>query len=193
MLPPSLRDYHLEICCPRCGGRARWEEPFEITGPRSEANASMPGAVTQAWGPWTVRERFPSVVRWRAPRKGVGWTHYARGVARCAACHWVAQHRLRWPADAYFRWNVRGTQLWAWHAEHARVLHHYVAAQLRDPYRYPHPYPRTLQRLPADVLARRSRAHVVGKIAATLGALGIDPDPPLLRPCDGAKRARDAG
>lgn len=192
MLPPNLRDYHLEIRCPRCGGRARWEEPFELTGMRDEINASAPGATTRSWGPWRVREKFPSVVRWRAPRKGVGWAHYAQGVVRCSACHMVAEHRLRWPADAYFRWNVRGTVLWAWHAEHARVLHDHVAAKVRDPFRYPQPYPRSLQRLPADVLAGRSRERVARKIAATLAELGIPLDPPL-RPREGVESARDAG
>lgn len=178
MLPPNLRDYHLEIRCPRCGARARWEEPFAITGVRDEVNASQPGANTVAWGGWRVRVKFPSVVRWRTPRRGQGWAHYGQGVVLCPACHLVAEHRLRWPGDAFFRWNVRGTPLWAWHAEHARVLLDYIAAKVRDPFRYPAPYPRSLQRLPADVLAGRSRERVARQIAATLTARDIALDPP---------------
>jgi hypothetical protein len=182
MLPPTLRDYYLEIRCPRCSKRARWEEPFEITGTRDEINASEPGAATRTWGPWRVREKFPSVVRWRTPRKGQGWQHYAQGVVRCGACNLVAPHRLRWPDDAFFRWNVRGTPLWAWHAEHARVLLDHIGARVRDPFRYPHPYPRSLQRLPADVLAGRNRERVARQIAAMLAELGVPVDPPLRPP-----------
>jgi hypothetical protein len=103
-------------------------------------------------------------------------------VVRCSQCHLVALHRLRWPADAYFRWSVRGTPLWAWHAEHARVLLDYVAARVRDPFRYPAPYPRALQRLPAEVLAGRNRERLAGQMAATLAALEIPLQPPLRPP-----------
>ena len=187
MLPPTLRDYHLDIRCPRCGERARWEEPFEIRGARDEVDASRQGASTIQWGGWRVREKFPSLVPWRPPRRGEGWRHYADGVVRCGACHLVARHRLRWPEDAFFRWNVRGTPLWAWHAEHARVLHDYVAARVRDPFQYPQPYPRSLQRLPADVLAGRSRERVSKQIAATLAENGIPLHPPPRTPSTGAE------
>lgn len=183
MLPPNLRDYHLEIRCPRCAGRARWEEPFEIVDP---ARGHVPGGTGAQgfvrWGGWRIREKFPALLRWTEPRRGQGWAHYAQGVVRCAACHHVGLHRLRWPADAFFHWNVRGTPLWAWHAEHARVLHDYLAATLRDPFRYPQSYPKSLQRLPKDVLAARSRERVARQIASTLTALGIPLDPPLRPP-----------
>jgi hypothetical protein len=94
----------------------------------------------------------------------------------------VAAHRLRWPADAYFRWAVRGVPVWAWHEEHARVMHHYIAARVREPFRYPAPYPRALQRLPATVLAGRNRERLAGQMGATLTALGIPLEPPLRAP-----------
>lgn len=182
MLPPNLRDYHLEIRCPRCGARARWEEPFVIGGTRDEVDAGHPGAETIAWGSLRIHEKFPSLLRWRDTRTGRGWRHYAIGVVRCPRCHLAARHRLRWPDDAFFRWNVRGTPLWAWHAEHARVLHDYLAARARDPFRYPYPYPKSLQRLPRDVLAARSRERVARQIAGTLAEEGIPLAPPLRPP-----------
>jgi hypothetical protein len=191
MLPPNLRDYHLEIRCPRCDGRARWEEPFEIVD--LKRHTVGPGETLLKWGGWDVREKFPSLVPWRPPRPGVGWAHYTQGVVRCGQCHLVAVHRLRWPADAFFRWGVRGSLLWAWHAEHAAVLHDYLAAKVRDPFRYPQPYPKSLQRLPRDVLAARSRERVARQIAATLAALGIPLDPPSRPPRARRDDARDAG
>jgi hypothetical protein len=187
MLPTNLRDYHLDIRCPRCDGRARWEEPFEVMDPargRVPLGENADGFIR--WGGWRIREKFPSLLRWKEPRRGQGWQHYAQGVVRCSACHLAALHRLRWPADAFFRWSVRGTPLWAWHAEHAAVLRDYVGAKVRDPFRYPQPYPRALMRLPAAVLAGRSRERVAGQIGATLAALGLSLDPPR-RPREGGK------
>lgn len=180
MLPPNVRDYHLEIRCPRCAKRARWEEAFEIAGRWRGGVPRGPdaGAFTK-WGGLHVREKFPTLLRWMEPGRGKGWAHYTRGVVRCSACHLAALHRLRWPSDAFFRWNVRGTVLWAWHAEHARVLHDYVAARVRDPHRYPTPYPTSLQRLPKDALAARNRERVARLIAATLHDVGEPLDPPL--------------
>jgi hypothetical protein len=183
MLPPNLRDYYLEVRCPRCAGRARWEEPFELADPsRGHVTGGTQAEGFVQWGGWRVREKFPSLLRWTEPRRGQGWSHYAQGVVRCSACHLVALQRLRWPADAFFRWNVRGTPLWAWHAEHAQVLHDYIAARVRDPFLYPDPYRKSLQRLPRDVIAARSRERVSRLIANTLTELGIALAPPLRLP-----------
>jgi hypothetical protein len=87
----------------------------------------------------------------------------------------VAVHVLRWPGDAYFQWNVRGTRLWALDANHARVLLHYLESTLRDPARYP-AHGRSLRKLPAAILAARSRDVVARKIRATLQASGESPE-----------------
>ena len=176
MLPPNVRDYHLEIRCPRCGGRARWEEPFQFVRRHDVPEAEWDRLV--AWGQQWVRETFPSVIRWTSPARGRGYRHYAQGVARCRACHAVVLHRLRWPGDAFFQWRVRGITLYAWHEEHARVLLHYVAASLRDPRRYGEGYRKSLQRLPAQAIGGHARRRLAGQIADTLRAQGIPLDPP---------------
>lgn len=180
ILPPPSLDTQLDIRCPRCGGRAAWTEPFAyVRKAELEQMAPEQAARLRTWGRWTVRERFPSVAPWKAPARGEGYTYGKNGVVRCGACHLVARHRLRWPEDLYFRWSVRGTPLWAWDAEHACVLRDYIAARHRDPFRYPRPYPRTLMRLPRDVLAGRNRERVAGQIEAALRAAGVPLDPPL--------------
>jgi hypothetical protein len=177
MLP---RDGSLEIRCPRCGGRAAFDEPFQFVSARA---AHAPPEQGIRWGGWYVREKYPSVLRWKAPRGSHqflstgpqrstgGYRLWHRGVVRCRECHLVAVHVLRWPGDAYFQWNVRGTRLWALDANHARVLLHYIESTLRDPARYPG-YQRSLRELPAAILAARSRDVIAKKIRATLQASG---------------------
>lgn len=187
----------LDVRCLRCGGRAAFDEPFEFVSARKAAPADAGGL--HRWGGWYVREKYPSVLPWRAPRGssqhlstgrvgdsgGVRLRH--RGVVRCRECHLVAVHVLRWPADAYFQWDVRGTRLWATDARHAQVLLHYVESLLRDPWRYPG-YRRSLQKLPATVLAARNRTRVARGIRDALRAAGeqLDAqpwlDPPDARP-----------
>jgi hypothetical protein len=177
MPAPAAR---LEIRCPRCAGRAGFEEAFEFISARTRGAAEEG---LHRWGGWLVRERYPSVMRWKAPagpdqylyrgrdRLSGGYRLMHRGVVRCTACHHVGVHRLRWPADAWFRWTVRGTPLWAWDAEHARVLLAYVENLRREPRRHPR-YRGSLQKLPAVVLAARNRTLVAGKIRASLQAAG---------------------
>lgn len=177
MLPPDIRDYYLDIRCPRCGGRARWEEPFAFVDRKRVPAEELPRLVQ--WGGWLIREKFPSVVRWKAPRPGEGgYAHYHEGVSRCSACHAVVLHRLHWREDAYWHWRVRGHTLYAWHEEHARVLLDYIRARLRDPFRYGSRYQKHLQRLPAPLLDAHVRDRLAGQIADTLRAHGVSLDPP---------------
>ncbi|HEU4457187.1 MAG TPA: hypothetical protein VFR81_29225 [Longimicrobium sp.] len=198
--PPDARRHHfavlptsvpLDVRCPRCEGRATFEEPFEFISGKAarEMDPDDPRPVHR-WGGWMVREKFPSVARWKAPRgsgaslwwggcprETGGYRLLHRGVVRCSACHFVGLHVLRWPADAFFAWSIRGTRLWAWSAEHARVLLHYVGALQRDPGRFPG-YRKSLEKLPAAILAARSRATVTRKIRESLERAGESTDPP---------------
>ena len=181
MLPPERS---VEIRCPRCGGRAAFDEPFHIVPARKARDLADVGTT---WGGWLVREKYPSVIRWKAPRGSDhslstgppgpcgGYRLWHRGVVRCRECHLVAVHVLRWPGDAFFQWNVRGTRLWAWDVNHARVLLHYVESRLRDPARYP-PYRSSLRELPQTILAARSRDVVARKIRGTLHDIGESPE-----------------
>lgn len=176
----GARTARLEIRCPRCEGRAWFEEAFEfLAGRRVEEGAER----LHRWGGWLVRERYPSVMGWKAPSGSEqhlyhgraslagGFRLMHRGVVRCTACHHVGVHVLRWPGDAWFRWNVRGTPLWAWDVEHARVLWAYIDSLRREPWRYPR-YHASLRKLPSVVLAARNRSLVAGKISASLRAAG---------------------
>lgn len=174
----------LDVRCPRCGSRATFDEPFEFLAARGTEDGGEAG--WRRWGGWWVREKYPSVLRWRPPRGShqflaTGSTGHTgghrlrhRGVVRCGHCHHVAEHLLRWPADAWFQWDVRGTRLWAWDAAHARALLHYVEGLRRDPGRHSE-HRRSLERLPAAVLAARNRALVAKRIRALLPD---EPDPP---------------
>ena len=176
----------LDVRCPSCGGRAAFGEPFEFLVARKVPPGEAAGL--QRWGGWLVREKYPSVMRWKAPRgshqylttggrsrESGGHRLRHRGVVRCRECHLVAVHVLRWPGDAYFQWDIRGTRLWAADVEHARVLLHYIESLLRDPWSYGG-YRAGLQKLPATVLAARNRALVARKIRGTLESLGEPTD-----------------
>ena len=174
----------LDVRCPRCGGRAAWSEPFEFRGVRGTEDRGEAG--WHRWGGWWVRERYPSILRWKPPRGSdqfltTGSTAHTgghrlrhRGVVRCGACHLVAAHVLHWPADAWFQWDVRGTRLWACDSAHARTILHYVESLRRDAGGYPG-YRRSLERLPSAVLAARNRALVAKRIRVLLSD---EPDPP---------------
>jgi len=167
----------LEIRCPRCGGPARWEEPFEFisTARRARMPALEPGI--KRWSGWGVRERFPSLMAWRPPKGGAAYQLYRDGVVLCGVCHHAGKHRLNWPADALFGWSIRGVPLWAHDREHARVLLHYIGGALRDPLRHPR-YARSLRKLPATIIAARNRERITRKIQGTLRDLGIPVDAP---------------
>ena len=185
----------LEIRCPRCGGRATFDEPFEFIG-RSGRTAADREALEreglQRWGSWYIREKYPSVARWKAPPgsqqiiwSGPGSTldlgGYRRdhvGVVRCPACHFVGKHELVWPDDLYFRWEHRGTPLWAEGAEEARMLLHFIESTDRDPGRYPAGYGKTLRKLPAALKSAKSREAVTALIRRTLRDAGIAPAGP---------------
>ncbi len=172
----------LNVCCLRCGGRATFEEPFEFRcTPDADGADSRP---VHRWGGWFVREKYPSVVRWKAPRGSSQFLQSGgspgnegayrlrhRGVVRCGECRHVGAHVLCWARDAYFRWDIRGVRLWAWNADHARALLHFVSSTRRDPSRYP-AYRRLMRELPAPVLAARNRGLVSRKIRLSLQAAG---------------------
>lgn len=194
MAPPTLRPVSalLAVRCPRCGARAGFDEPFQFTTSKAAKGLDPddPRPVHR-WGGWSVREKYPSVISWKPPR-GLGRALYGgrcssgrtggyrldhRGVVRCSACHFVGLHVLRWPEDAFFQWSIRGTLLWAWGPEHARVLLHYLGALQRDPWRFP-TYRKDLRKMPATLLAARNRDLVTRKIREGLEREGEPTDAP---------------
>lgn len=173
-------DVALEIRCPRCSGRAWFDEPYEFVSKRARpADADQ----LHQWGGWLVREKYPSVLPWKPPpgsqqslytspeRLPDGHRFRDRGVLRCGECHNVTAHELRWPEDAYFQWTVRGERLWAWNREHAQALRQYLESTQREPARYGL-YARSLRELPARILDARARTAIVRKIHQTLIGTG---------------------
>jgi len=164
-----------DVRCPNCGSRAVWDAAFETVPTRrgQPIDTDDPRPVHQ-WGGWFLRERYPTVVPWRPPRGRPGnyLVQGEFGVVRCPECHRIAAQPLCWPGDAFFQWSIRGVRLWAWNAEHARVLLDYIGCELRDPGKYGR-YGRDLQKLPARVLAARNRELVVRRIRESLRAAAV--------------------
>jgi predicted RNA-binding Zn-ribbon protein involved in translation (DUF1610 family) len=90
-----------------------------------------------------------------------------QGTVRCPACGLDAAHRLTWPDDAFFQWRIRNSTLWAWSADHARVLLAYIGSLQRDPDQFPG-YEVSLRQLPKAALAAHARDRVIKLIARTL-------------------------
>ena len=153
----------LNIRCPRCGGKAEYDLPFDLY---TAAKGAPPGEerTLHQWGGWLVAERYPSVKPWDDAPEGISESD---GVVKCSACHLVAQHTLRWPHDAYYQWQIRGNTLWAFNLEHARVLGEFLGGKERDVTRYPQ-YARNLMKIPGDLLSARVREDVTKEVNATL-------------------------
>lgn len=158
--------YPVTIRCPRCGGKALYDKPF-VFQLRQQGMPEAKGCPVHVWRGWYVVEKYPSVFPWQAPAKGS--FHTEKGVVRCAACHFVGQHKVEWPQDAYFRWNVRGHILWAWSEEHARVLLAYLGGTERDPAKFP-AYTYYLRRMPKAFITAKVRERIVKQIRASLQA-----------------------
>ena len=93
-----------------------------------------------------------------------------QGVVKCPHCYLLIKHRLEWPADAYYQWDIRGVTLWAWCTEHACVLLGFLAASERDVARFPG---WGLHKLPREIISAKNRDEVVKRITATLQREGV--------------------
>ena len=161
-----------EIRCPRCGGPARFEKPFEfIGGPTPKANSPL-------WqlprnGGWFVRERFPSLFPWTGPDdyyRHVSATPGAseRGVTQCLRCRDARVHDMHWPQDAFWRWEIRGSVLWAFSREHAQVLREFISRSHREPADFGVEFAGFLARLPSEFLRAQVRDEIVRMIDESL-------------------------
>ena len=165
----------IDIKCPDCGGLAKFEEPFEFL-PHGEVRSDETKPMHQ-WGGWTVLERFPSQFNWKAPSSSGqylrgggtafngGYPLLTNGLVQCPHCHVNSQHRLNWPSEAYWQWEIRGQVLWAWNRRHALIILDFVKDINRPSRRSP-----SLKYIPSHFLAAKVRDLVVRKIEQSFNA-----------------------
>lgn len=165
----------IDIKCSDCGGLAKFEEPFEFLSKNEvQATETRP---THRWGSWTVLERFPSQITWKAPPgssqylrgggdtgKG-GYPLLTNGLVQCSNCHSNRKHKLDWPSDAYWQWEIRGELLWAWDKEHAQIILHFVKETAR-----PSRHSYSLKYIPSHFLSAKVRDLVVQKMERNISA-----------------------
>jgi hypothetical protein len=153
----------LNLRCPRCRGKAEYDLPFDLY---AAAKGQPPGEERRLhrWGGWLIAEKYPSVKPWEGAPDGISESD---GIVKCGECHFIGEHRLRWPDDAYYRWEIRGNTLWAFNSEHARVLGEFLGGKERDVTRFPH-YATTLMKIPGEFLSAKVRDQIAKEIEATL-------------------------
>jgi hypothetical protein len=152
----------LDIRCPACGARALWDEPFRIVDGKAVANIDP--QLVHKWGQRYIIEKYPSVLKWRQD-SGKSYRYHHRGVMKCLNCHRVAVHQLDWSHDAFYRWDIRGTILWAWNKAHALDILHYIESSERQPEKFAYCY--WLKRLPRPTLSAKVRDLIVKRIRAS--------------------------
>ncbi|MEA2574939.1 MAG: hypothetical protein QOH93_2237 [Chloroflexia bacterium] len=153
----------LNVQCPRCGGKAEYDLPFDLyTAAQGEPPSE--DRPLHRWGGWLVAEKYPSVKRWHAAAEGISESD---GIVKCSQCHLVAEYTLRWPHDAYYQWDIRGNTLWAFNLEHARVLGEFLGSKDRDVTRFPQ-YARSLMKIPGELLSAKVRDDIATEISNIL-------------------------
>lgn len=153
----------LDIRCPACGARAAWNEAFVHTDRKGIAN--LDPRTVHPWGQRFMVERYPSVMKWTPEGNGKSHALHKRGVMQCSNCHRVAAHTLDWSTDAYYRWDIRGTPMWAWNKAHALDILHFIESKERAPEKYAYRY--WLRRMPAGLITAKVRDLIVKRIRTT--------------------------
>ena len=165
----------IDIKCPDCSEIARFEEPFEFLS--SNNAVSTETRPYHKWGGWIVGERYPSQFKWKAPSTSNQYLHgggdngcggyplLTYGLVQCSYCHTNKKHKLNWPYDAYWQWDIRGELLWAWDRDHAKEILVYVKETVR-----PSRHSYTLRYIPSHFLSSKVRDLVVQKMEKSLNA-----------------------
>lgn len=163
----------IDIHCPSCSKLASFEEPFEFLS----ADQASKDKSAHRWGGWAVIERFPSQITWKPPAgsdqflrgggeaSNGGYPLLTNGLVQCTHCHINKKHRLNWPMDAYWQWEVRGELLWAWDRRHAHSILEYIRKTTRPTRSSP-----GLKYIPSNFLTAKVRDIVVRKIEAKINA-----------------------
>ena len=163
----------IDIACPSCGKLAKFEEPFEFVMQGEERSIDLDS--THQWGEMHVIERFPNQIPWEAPKNKSaflrgskdngedGYPLLTNGLVRCSHCHINTKHRLNWPQDAYWQWNIRGELLWAWDKNNAFEILAFIKATQRPTRKYT-----SLRYIPSHFLSAKVRELVVNKMQKSL-------------------------
>ncbi len=155
----------MQIRCPRCGACASYMTPFAFYSQKQGPPADVQSP-THNWGSYLVVELYPAIMPWSPPSRGAGYTHSA-GVVLCPVCHLAASHKLDWPEDAFYRWDIRGNTLWACSAEHARAILAFLSSAERNENLFG-PYARSLRKLPSEFLSAKVRERIAKAIRRSL-------------------------
>jgi hypothetical protein len=68
---------------------------------------------------------------------------------------------MRWPDDAFWRWEIRGSVLWAFTREHARVLREFISRSHREPADFGVEFAGFWAGLPSEFLRAQARDEIV--------------------------------
>lgn len=164
------------IRCPRCESRAEFRKAFSLIGTRSWAwwasrlwpssratnwdaqKRWVAGDPPPDWRGWIVIEHDPGLFQWKQPSGG-----YRRGsdegIVMCSHCVGRRKHILRWPSDAYYRFDLPQGLLWAWNREGAEALVEFIASTKRDPAAHGHYL--FLRHIPSVFLAAKRRESII--------------------------------
>jgi hypothetical protein len=178
----------IAVACPRCGAESRFVPPFEFVAPETTAPKGL-----RRWNNALVKERYAKVFPWTDrdnPFHSMFWGTPKRrskdypifGVLKCPECALLRKHRLKWPADAFYRVAIDRETLWAWDRASLVTIRDHIAATHRPRRLLP-----ILKYLPSHFLAAKRRDMVVEAINVLLAT--AEPNKRLERTRFGALRS----
>lgn len=127
-----------------------------------------PGDLAPQWSGWIVVEQDPAVQRWKKPPQG--YTVSDAGIVACPRCVGRRAHTLRWPRDAYYRFELPQGVIWAWNRDGAEALIKFIASTRRNPKNYGTHY-LLLRHVPSVFLRAKDREQIVKRLRRDLAEL----------------------
>ncbi len=175
------------IRCPRCGQRATFRHAFSLVqrrdwtwwesrlwpssrmGDWSGRNRWRSGQPPPTWKGEIIIEHDPELFEWRPPSDG--HRRSDDGIVRCERCIGRIAHRLLWPEDAWYRFEVRRGLLWAWSRPHAVAMRDFIASHERKPGAHGYGFILFLSHIPGKFLQAKERDAIVATIDSGLRRL----------------------
>lgn len=155
----------IECKCSKCAGVDLFDKnPFQFISEK-QADLCSPPSMHRKDGFYIV-ERYPTIYPWIAKdhQHYHSDLNYDKGVLKCTSCGCIHVHKLDWPSDAYYQWDIRGALLWAVNREHAAFLLNFIQQKVRT---NKHNY--KSYKLPSTITSAKNRDLMVKKISTTLG------------------------